>query len=268
MNSSSIKNSWFETKAFLKHWLKAKGPHGVHSPLVYELITKVLPKRNRIFDFDIIEAERRKLLKDNSIVQVDDFGAGSRVNSSSYRKVSSIAKSALQSAKCAQAFSKIILHFQTKNILELGTSLGTTTSYFASTNSNSKIWTIEGAASIYLRATEVFSNLELKNIKAFQGTFGDILPLVLEDMKVVDFALIDGHHAYVPTMKYFNMISDRIHENSIVVLDDIHWSAEMEKAWSDISARSDVTASLDFFHFGILFFHSTREKEHFVLKLP
>ncbi len=268
LKSSAAENFWFEIKAYLRHCIAARSRHGVHSPFVFDLITKVLSSRNRFFDFSIVEAERKKLLRDHSILHVDDFGVGSRLNLSEKRKVSQIAATALQSKVCAQAFSKIVQHFRPEKVLELGTSLGITTSYLALANSDCHVWTIEGATEVSDRAGNVFASLGLNRVQRVCGRFDDVLSSVLDEMNTVDFALMDGHHAYQPTMRYFNQIVERCHENSIVILDDIHWSREMEKAWSEIAQRSDVTASLDFFHFGVVFFQSTREKEHFILKSP
>jgi hypothetical protein len=92
--------------------------------------------------------------------------------------------------------------------------------------------------------------------------------MVLQEMGKVDVAVMDGNHRYDPTIRYFNEISPFLHDDSVVILDDIHWSAEMEKAWNEISSIPKVTLSLDFFHFGVLFFRKGRVVEHFRLKLP
>jgi len=55
-------------------------------------------------------------------------------------------------------------------------------------------------------------------------------------------------------MAYFEAILEAVHENSILVFDDIHWSAEMEQAWAQISAHPRVTLSIDLFFIGVVFF--------------
>jgi hypothetical protein len=55
-------------------------------------------------------------------------------------------------------------------------------------------------------------------------------------------------------------------ENTIFVFDDIYWSTEMKKAWDEISARPEVTISIDLYDLGIIFFRNNQEKQHFVLK--
>ena len=60
---------------FIKHWLFAQNKHDVHSPFVFELITRVIPhqlsdKGKRINDI------RSKLASSNEKVEIRDFGAG------------------------------------------------------------------------------------------------------------------------------------------------------------------------------------------------
>ncbi len=259
---------FFEAKQFTRHLRQASGPHGVHSPLVYELITRVLSPKNRDSIFNSIENERKNLRNNNTLIPVVDFGAGSRSNGNNVRRVSDIARSALQSPRCAQSLYKLANHFKSENILELGTSLGVTTSYLAYSNHTRQVWTLEGAPGVAQVAEKVFSSLGISNAKVEIGDFGQTLDPVLQEMSRVDFALIDGHHLYEPTLKYFEQISKFCHEGSIIVLDDIHWSPGMKAAWDEIRAKPEISLSLDFFHFGVLFFLQRPQKEHFKLRLP
>ncbi|MFZ9719521.1 MAG: class I SAM-dependent methyltransferase, partial [Chitinophagaceae bacterium] len=87
---------------------------------------------------------------------------------------------------------------------------------------------------------------------------------VLKKMGKLDFVFIDGNHAYAPTLRYFNAMLPFVHSGTVMILDDIHWSAEMEKAWQAISNHSAVTLSIDLFFVGILFFREEQlHKQHF-----
>lgn len=258
----------FEARAYLRHLISAKGPHGVHSPMVFDLITKILIQDKSFYVFEAIERVREDLLRDERMIHVQDFGAGSRKMKGDQRSVAHIAKFALQPASHAQALFRLIDYVRPENILELGTSLGITSAYLASVAAKTKVWTLEGAPEIARIAKEVFDVLNLGNVKVIQGNFDDQLNMVLQEMGNVDVAVMDGNHRYDPTIRYFNEISPFLHDDSVVILDDIHWSAEMERAWNEISRNPKVTLSLDFFHFGVLFFRKGRVIEHFRLKLP
>lgn len=253
---------WHEATYFIRHILQARNRHGVHSPLVYELNTKVLPKKRHFAEFDMIESVRKELTQDERVIEVEDFGAGSRTGATSLRKVSSIAKHALAPAHQAQALFKLVQHFQPASILELGTSLGLTTSYLAKAAPLAHISTIEGSVSIAQIAQSNFQKLEIPGINSVVGAFDEVLGDVLKKRKTWDFIYIDGNHRYEATMRYLELIRPYLNENSIVVLDDIYWSEEMTQAWNAACLREEYTLFLDYFHFGVLFCRPRMQREY------
>ena len=57
---------------YLKYFFKAGSRHDVHSPFVYDLVTKVIPDKWSA-DFNSLESLREKMLKDQSIVSKGDI---------------------------------------------------------------------------------------------------------------------------------------------------------------------------------------------------
>lgn len=78
---------------------------------------------------------------------------------------------------------------------------------------------------------------------------------------------MDANHRYEPTMSYFDLLMKRLNEKSIVVVDDIHWSEEMEKAWTELKNNQLVYGSVDLFRCGLLFFDPDLNRQHFVWSL-
>jgi predicted O-methyltransferase YrrM len=258
----------FEAVAYMRHWFKAKGPHGVHSPFVFELITQILVRNGDFYFFKKASEHRNELIRNKTEIEVLDLGAGSKMHKSHKRKVSDIARHALQPALSAEALFRLVAHFKPENILEMGTSLGLTTAYLASANVKSKVISLEGAPEICKIAKQNWEKWNVANVQMIEGDFADTLESALTQMKIVDFALVDGNHRFQPTIDYVERIEQSCHEWSVIVLDDIHWSEEMEAAWDFLRKRPSVSLSLDFFHFGILFYRKGRVKEHFRLRLP
>lgn len=249
---------------YLRYYLTAsngKG-HGVHSPFVFEFVTKVLNDDRQFYCFKTIELLREQLQHDKTEITLQDFGAGSRVHAAYKRKVAEIGKSSLKPRKFAQLLFRMVNFYQPSDVLELGTSLGTTTAYLASANTNANVVTMEGAKTVAAIAQINFRQLQLNNIKIVEGNFDDTLPHTLNKFSKIDFAFIDGNHRKEPTLNYFQQILLKITGDSILVFDDIHWSEEMEEAWEIIKAHSLVTLSIDLFFIGIVFFRNEQKKSN------
>jgi predicted O-methyltransferase YrrM len=241
--------------------------HGIHSPFVFDFTKNVLNDKRWFYAFAPIEMSRETMLKNHSVVQVDDLGAGSIVSKSNQRRVSDIAKHALKSKKLAQLLFRIVNYYQPETIVELGTSLGITTAYIAAANANANVFTIEGSHSIAAIAKNNFKELNAYNVHLLEGGFDGALPPLLEKIKEVDFVFIDGNHRYEPTIRYFELLVKHSTEKAIMVFDDIHWSEEMEKAWEKIKDHPAVTCTIDLFFIGLVFFRKDfKVKQHFSIR--
>lgn len=256
-------------KKFLHYYFNSsngKG-HGVHSPFVFDFIIQVLNDKKHYEAYDKIEALRKKLQQDETVLTIEDFGAGSRVNSHKERQVSAIAKTALKPKKFGQLLFRIVKYYQRKNILELGTSLGVTTSYLAAANENAQVITMEGASEVAAVARKNFDSLSLKNIHIIRGNFDNTLPTLLKENSKLDLAFIDGNHRKEPTLQYFRQLLKVVNDQSVLIFDDIHWSEEMEEAWEKIKDHPAVTLTIDLFFIGLVFFRKeNKAKQNFSIR--
>lgn len=242
--------------------------HGIHSPFVYDLVTLVLnDDKNRYYCYAGIEALRQQLLKSHTELKVIDLGAGSRTADSSTRTIGSIARAALKPPKYGQLLFRLANYMQANTILEVGTSLGITTAYLASSSSRANVFTMEGVPDIVKTAQQHFTGLGLKNIRLIAGNFDETLPETLPEMGAIDLAYLDGNHRLEPTLRYFEQIFPFLHAKSLVIFDDIHWSAEMEQAWEAIKADPRVKLTIDLFFIGLVFFDDAfKQPQHFTIR--
>jgi len=144
--------------------LNGKG-HGMHSPFVFDFIVKVLNDKTVYPEYKTVEALRNQLLNDHTILEVEDFGAGSMMDKKSKRSISSIAKNAAKPKRFGQLLFRMIRFYQPKTALELGTSLGITTSYFSLAKPDTRLITMEGSKEIAGISRQNFRTLELKNVE-------------------------------------------------------------------------------------------------------
>ena len=256
-------------KKYLHYYITAGNGrgHGIHSPFVYNFIRNVLIDRTAYPAYKQVENLRELLLKDNTMIEVEDMGAGSALDNKRQRSVASIARHAAKPKKLAQLLFRIVRHYSPMNIVELGTSLGISSSYMALANRDARIITGEGSKAVAKYAKRNFAALHLDQVQVIEGNFDDTLPAMLAQLPQVDLAFIDGNHREEPALRYFNQLISKTHAASIIILDDIHWSKEMESAWATIRQHPSVRLTIDLFFFGLVFFNEDiKVKQHFTIR--
>lgn len=252
---------------YINYRITSFDEHDLHSPFLYNFYTELILNKIPFNDFEFLTKIRAEVLKDTTELLITDFGAGSKKLKSNKRRVCDIAKHGIAQKKQAEFLFRLVNKFNPKIIVELGTSVGLTTMYLAKPSSKSKVYTIEGSDSLTDFAQKLASKNQINNVEFIHGNFNDKLPQLLNSIESIDLFYVDGNHAYEPTINYFKIALTKKHKDSIFIFDDINWSSGMQKAWNEIVNHPEVRLSLDFYHFGIVFFRTeNKEKEHFVLK--
>lgn len=253
----------FRLKSFLSHWLEAVDEHSLHSPFFFDLYTKQLKPAVAAAQFSHIESLRDKLLHDQREITVQDFGSGK--GKKSRRRISHIARTSLSDPRHSAVFSRLARYFGSICIIELGTSFGINALYLAE-KTDATVTTFEGAPAVADIAALTFEFAGRRNIDLIVGNIDRTLPSYLQRIRRVDLAFIDANHLYGPTTQYFEWILKKVNEKSILIIDDIHYSSEMEHAWKMIRNHRLVYGSADLYRCGIVFFDPSLNKQHVILQ--
>jgi predicted O-methyltransferase YrrM len=251
--------------AYLKFLWSATNQHGVHSPFVFNLVTKCLYDNTKYSAYKDIIAYRNRLLQDHTTLEIKDYGAGSRRFNSNKRKVSAIAKYAGSSLHKAKLLFRIVKYLQPQHCLELGTSLGIATYALSKGNPNTTVISIEGCPNSFAYTQNALKEQQAKNIVLKLGTFKEVIPKM--EQKPLDLVFIDGHHSKSATLELFEALLPLVHNDTLFIIDDIYWSKEMTEAWHAIKAHNSVTVTVDCFFIGLVFFRTEQAKEHFKIRL-
>ena len=259
---TSIAQPLFRGQQFLHHWLRAVDAHSLHAPFSYKFYTEVIKAPHNDL-LKPLQKLRAKVLKDKGELQVTDLGAGD--NRPTTRVIGHLARTSHR-PKVARMLYRLVQFTGAQNILELGTNLGLTTQHLALASPAGRIITIEACPQLCKQAQKYFQQLGLGHIELIQGDIDEKLMAALNDMGQLDLLFLDANHRYEATRKYFNTSVKFIHPGSVMVLDDIHWSPGMSRAWNEIIEHQAVTLSLDLFQVGILFFNPELKKDHLILE--
>ena len=288
-----VRTGIYRITSWIKHQLTARntGGHGIHSPYLFEWARMVMRDKNSYYAWGKIEECRARMLADKREVAFVDYGSGKRVRSlendanagslalRDKRRVCDIAKGSLARKKYAQMLSRLVNWLETPlglpskgrnsgeglTIVELGTSLGITTAYMAAVDSRNRVVTYEGCPAVAEIAKANWKALGIKNIECRVGKI-DVAKLE-EELDQVDVAFVDANHTYASTRAYINILLQKVHAKSVLVVDDIHHSSEMERAWREICADERVTSTMDLYQMGLVFFDKHYWKRHYVMKL-
>jgi predicted O-methyltransferase YrrM len=260
--------NFYSFSKYMKYYLFSthKRGHGIHSPFVFNLITKVF--RNKINPEVVfnIEKIRQMMISDNRKINVTDYGSGSERMKSNLRKVSEIAKYSAVPRKYGILLAQLSEEFGKPDILELGTSLGFSTMYMAAGSPEVIVHTIEGCPETSEIAKSNFERSGLENIRMYTGSFDEILPEIKQQKIRPGLVFIDGDHRKEPVLNYFYKIADMSDIQSVIVIDDIYSSSEMGEAWEEIKKFKKVTLTVDICRMGLVFFREGITRSDFIVR--
>ena len=270
---------------YLRHFIKAKDEHSIHSPFIFALYCDVICSKASYYAFDEIEKLRESLENNQQKITFEDLGAGannSKIKSKT-TSVGQIARNSAKSPRLAQILFRLVNYFQPKNLLDLGTSLGITTAYLAKASIKTNIISFEGDTTISEIARQNFEKLNINNVSVITGNLNKTLSKCLkthfenknnnnidnniDNNNSLDFVFFDANHQYLPTISYFETCLPYTHENTVFIFDDIYWSEGMANAWKTIKNHPKTQQTIDLYWFGIVFFREKQEKENFILRI-
>lgn len=250
---------------YLIHFFRAKNSrgHGVQSPYLFSFVQNVFYEKNSFYTFEKIEKLRNELKIDSQTIRIKDYGTGNKTE----EKISAIAKKSLKRKKWAQILYRIVNFSKAKNILELGTSLGISTLYLAMPNSKAKCITMEGAPEIAQIAQRNFNKFGCNNIEIVIGSIDENINSALQNFEKIDIVFFDANHKKEPTLSYFEKCLPYAANETIFIFDDIHWSTDMEEAWSAIKKNNKVQVTIDLFEMGIVFFNKNLMRKNYIMHI-
>ncbi len=195
---------------YLRYIFISKTKHSVHSPFVYDLVTNVLNDKS----------QRQE-----------------------YPKIRNLNTSTINSKRLKLIY-RIINHFKSENILELGHS----------EQLNNTI-----LSHIQLKANMFYCNIKTNEISEIK-TQNKI------QSQSFDFAIYNMQNNEELTLNKFMSQLKHFHNNSVVVINHIHQSKKMEDLWKKIKTQKEVTISIDLFFIGLVFFRKEQVKENFIIR--
>lgn len=226
--------------------LRYRKGYGVHSPFVFNLINKVIENKYPFYSFSDIELVRRELIYD--------------VDKSTGKKIE---QRAIKPKKGALLF-RLANYFKSKNILQIGSSMGISTLYLTSYAQNLNCKVLENNQE-YADVTKLaIEKSKRNNVEIIEGKYEDLLPKVLSEMGEVDLVYFNMENKQDIEL-FYDECRKYVNQNTVFVFDGIKDNKHMRSFWKNACASDDVTVSMDLYSTGLLFFNQKLHKRNYIV---
>jgi hypothetical protein len=218
--------------SWLKYMLLRKSKYKIHSPFVYEFMTKVLYDKGSNRDYDLI-------LRISRLVDGKRFATRSR-------------------RKQARFLYRLVRFMEPETVLSFGKVSALNTSALALGNLQTKVYLEQSNEFL-----ETLSSMGVVNVNLIHPETDKEEELERCNTGFVLYGIEDFEE------DTWNNLEDgmaQADEDTVLVFEGIHHNRRTEAAWEAIKASEGVTLTMDLYGMGLVFFREGIEKQDFVLK--
>lgn len=218
--------------SWLKYLWHRKSKYTIHSPFVFDFVTKVLNDNGSNRDYDTILRIGRLLDKKKHI---------------SYAK-----------RKRSRLLYRVIKHYEPDSVVSFGSITALNATALAMGHLQTRV---------YLEQSEDFletlNSMGVINVNLIQPSEFDSERFRRLNTSFVFF----GRDSFEEdTWDYLVDCLSYKTVDSVFIFEGIHHNRDIEDAWEEIKANEDVSVTFDLYSIGMVFFREGIEKQDFVLK--
>lgn len=253
-------NTWRKGLLLYRSIRYRKG-FGVHSPFVFNLITKVIEEKYQYYSFYDIELIRKQLLFKEDLITYPDRRQQNKLKTQTIARIAE--REAIKPKHGALLF-RLANHFKSTHILQIGTATGLSTLYLTSYATGLKCIALESIPEFASIARWVFNKAH-NRIDLRTGTYSELLPQALNELDKIDFIFFNTSCEQVNNLSLFNECIKHIHNNSIFVFEGIKSNHRMRDYWKEICVHPEVTVTVDLYSMGIVIFNKKLHKRDYIV---
>lgn len=194
--------------------------HGIHSPFVFNLITKVIEEKTPYHAYeDIRYALESAHIRKSSLSKEDKL------------------------------FFRLVNYFSAQHILEIGSGYGITTLFLTAPSNNIVCACLEPSAKKCDEAEKLYAVWN-KDIRLYPGE-----KLIIPDRK--PDCIFINLNSFPLSDNIVQYLSDITYEKTFIIIEGIRTKKRNQALWKSIINMDSRTVVLDLFNIGIVFFDKT-----------
>jgi len=202
--------------------------HGIHSPFVFRLISRVIEEKGLYYAYENIY----QAIHDNHEI---------------HKKTD----------KYDLLSFRLVNYFNAKKILELGSGEGINTLCLTASNSQIECVCFESSPEKSQKALSLYQNWN-RNITLFTST----CPTIKEKQDCISINLNNFHATYEWVIEN---LFPHIDDHTFIIIKGIRTKRKYQMLWKQLISSDKVTVSLDLYNEGILFFNSKLHKRNYAI---
>jgi len=233
----------YQIKLYRK--LRYRKGHGVHSPFIYNLITKVIEEKTPYYVFEDIENFRKEL-------------------SSCENPIGNMTVQETQPKNYGALLFRLVNFFKCSNILQIGSSTGLMSLYLAlPLRKSCNCYALEEKPGLLDPIKTFAESKSLTNLHWIEGDYASNLNRLKPEISSFDFIFINTMGNPEKTREALNLTESFIYSGTVMVIDNIRNSKAMKILWKEIKNLKDVRLTIDLLSLGLVFFDTKLHKQHY-----
>lgn len=242
--------------------LRRRKGFGVHSPFVYNLITKVIEEKCSYYCFYDIELVRRQLYYRETFFPWIDRR---REKQPAKLAIGEIVRREAVGKKQGALLFRLANYFKPKHILQVGGSVGLSTLYLTAYSPDVACVVLENMPSLAAVAREVWKKGARVPIDLRVGPYNTLLSAALQQMERLDFVFFNRLEASDDREALVDACIEKACSETVIVMSGIQANPTMRAFWRSVCARPEVTVTLDLYTMGIVLFNRKLHKRDYTV---
>jgi predicted O-methyltransferase YrrM len=225
--------------------LRYRKGFGVHSPFVYNLITKVVEEKTLYYAFEEIENFRKKLLAGND-------------------EISRITAEETQSANYGAFIFRMVNFFQCRSVIQIGSSTGVMGLYLAmASRTQTDCYLLEKRPGLVQSVREFALAHNLNKIHYIEGDYKENGAILHSTLPEADLIFINQPPESMDAEALIDLYQPFITTKSILILNDISENKIMKSVWHVLKDHPQTRVKIDLYNLGIVFFNDKLPKRYY-----
>jgi predicted O-methyltransferase YrrM len=218
--------------------------YGVHSPFVFNLITRVIEERCPYYFYHELATVRQQLLhSDRTFLR-----QGRQVSIRHLFRKQGITR------RESELLFRLANYCKPRFILTLGSSMGLIPLSLTGYASDVHCIALESESGLAATARTLLSQRRHSRIEIRTGACEKLFPEALGAFPRIDCLFLSKEPEATSLADFFRQSLPRIQDESICIIEGIRTSSAKYRLWQQFCLHPKVTASIDLYSWGLLFF--------------